>query len=363
MKEVAEIEKMGSSIYTFQTKTPLKYMSFIVGKFDTLGEGTDPVPLQSFSSSDIMVQKKGFYDEARDVLSSFIVWFGPFPFEKLSIVQRLWPQSGGHSPASFVILNELPWLGGRTFPMNMNSPVDLSRWREYFLAHEIAHQWWGQGVTWGTYRDQWLSEGMSQFAAALYLRKRYGEEVFASILKRFSQWTEKKSYRGPISLGSRLSLFDYEAYQAIVYNKSALALNMLREILGDGAFFKGLQAFFETYKFGAARTGQFRDIMQKTSGRDLEGFFQGWFFSYELPEVRVSTMEEKIGNEDVLLVRVVQARRPFVFPLLIEWRSGGKVFREKVVVDAPNQEFRLKLSGKPSKIRINTDKTVPGKFT
>jgi len=362
MEEVAEIEKMGSFTYTFKTKAPLKYMSFIVGKFTTLGEGNDPVPLQSVSSSDVMVQKKAFFDEAREVLESFTGWFGPFPFEKLSVVQRLWPQSGGHSPASFVVLNELPWLGERAFPMNMNSPVDLSRWREYFLAHEIAHQWWGQGVTAGTYRDQWLSEGMAQFAAALYLRKRYGEEAYASILKKFSQWTEKKSHMGPISLGSRLSFFDFDAYQAIIYDKSALALNMLRDILGDEAFFQGLRDFYGTYKFGAARTGQFRNIMEKVSGRDLEGFFKGWFFSYELPEVRVTTREGKIGEEGVLLVRVVQTKGPFVFPLWIEWQSRGKVFREKVVVDAPNQEFRLKLSGKPSRIRVNPDKSVPGKF-
>ena len=363
IEEVVEIEKMGSFTYSFQTKVPLKYMSFIVGKFNTLGEGNDPLPLQSVSSTDIMVQKKAFFDEARDVLQSFTGWFGPFPFERLSVVQRLWPQSGGHSPASFVILNELPWFGDRAFPMNMNSPVDLSNWREYFLAHEIAHQWWGQGVTAGTYRDQWLSEGMAQFAAALYLQKRYGDGAYASILKRFSRWTGKKSHMGPISLGSRLSFYDFDAYQAIIYDKSALALNMLRDILGDEAFFNGLRNFYETYKFGSVRTGQFRDIMEKVSGRNLEGFFQGWFFSYELPEVRVSTMEEKIGEEDVLLVKIAQARGLFVFPLWIEWQSGGKVFREKVIVDSPNQEFRLKLSGKPSKIVVNPDKSVPGKFT
>ena len=362
MEEVVEIEKMGSFTYSFQSKVPLKYMSFIVGKFTTLGEGSDPLPLQSISSADIMVQGKAFFDETRDVLESFQSWFGPYPFDRLSVVQRLWPQSGGHSPASFVILNELPWLGDRPFPANINSPVDLSHWREYFLAHEIAHQWWGQGVSAGTYRDLWLSEGMAQFAAALYLRKRYGEDVYASILKRFSRWTRKKSHMGPISLGSRLSFYDFDAYQAIVYDKSALALNMLRDILGDEAFFKGLRDFYEAYKFGSVRTGQFRDFMEDASGRDLEKFFQGWFFSYELPEVRVTTEEEKLGGEDVLLVRVNQVKGLFVFPLWIEWQSDGKVVREKVIVDAPSQEFKLKLSGKPYKILINPDKSVPGKF-
>jgi len=360
--EVAGIRNLGNAVYTFRTGRPVKYLSFIVGKFNKIQEGTDPIPLRAVSSTEIVPQRKANFDEARDVLRSFIEWFGPYPYEGLSVVQRLWPDGGGHSPASFIVLNELPFFGDRHLGAPGNSPVDLSRWKEYFLAHEIAHQWWGQGVTWGGYRDQWLSEGMSQFAAAFYLRKRYGEEVFASILKKFSQWTEKKSVKGPIMLGSRLSFFDFSAYQTIVYDKAALALNMLRDMLGDEVFFRGLKELFEARKYTAIRTGQFREGLEKASGRDLGPFFEAWFYSHELPKVRTSWAVEPDGSGEALRVDIRQTEGVFIFPLWIEWQSGITVHREKVLVDSESATFRLKVNGRPSKVRINPDKAVPGKF-
>ncbi len=360
--EVAGVRNLGNAVFTFRTGRPVKYLSFIVGKFNRLQEGRDPVPLRTVSSSELVPQRKPYFDEAADVLKSYIEWFGPYPYEGLSVVQRLWPEAGGHSPASFVVINELPWLGDRHIGGPRDSPVDLSRWREYFLAHEIAHQWWGQGVTWGTYRDQWISEGMAQFAAALYLRKRYGEETFASILRRFAQWTDKKSVKGPIMLGSRLSFFDFNAYQTIVYDKAALALNMLRELLGDEAFFKGLKDLFGARTYGPVRTGQFRDAMEKASGRDLGAFFEGWFYSYGLPKVQTSWAVEPDGAGEALRVDVRQTEGVFVFPLWIEWHVGFTAYRQKVIVDAPNATFRLSVDGKPTRVRVNPDKSVPGKF-
>ncbi|MBM3306194.1 MAG: hypothetical protein FJY79_09700, partial [Candidatus Aminicenantes bacterium] len=240
--------------------------------------------------------------------------------------------------------------------------VDLSQWPDYFLAHEIAHQWWGQGVSFATYRDQWLSEGLSQFAAASYLRDRYGDRAFASILKKFSRWTEKKSLRGPILMGSRLSYFDFDAYQAIVYNKSALALFMLQDLLGEGVFRSGLQAFFEKYRHRPARTASFIAEMEAASGRDLKAFFNGWFSSHELPDVRTSWTETAVPAGARLAVRVTQLKGPFVFPLWIEWTSGPQTFRNMVIVERGSQEFVLTLPAKPDKVRINPLKAVPGKF-
>lgn len=360
--EVAGIRNIGNASYTFRTDLPVKYLSFIVGKFNKLQEGTEPLPLRALSSTEIVPQRKAYFNDAGDILRSYIEWFGPYPYEGLSVVQRLWPEAGGHSPASFVVLNELPWLADRHAVVSAESPVDLSRWKEYFLAHEIAHQWWGQGVTWGTYRDQWISEGMAQFAAALYLRKRYGEEAFASILKKFAQWTEKKSVKGPITLGSRLSFFDFGAYQSIVYDKAALALNMLREMLGDEALFRGLKDLFASRKYGPVRTGQFREALEKASGRDLGAFFEGWFYSHGLPKVQTSWAVEPEGPGEALRVDVRQTEGVFVFPLWIEWHTGFKVHREKVLVDSANTSFRLKLNGKPSRVRVNPDKAIPGKF-
>ena len=362
MGDVVEIEKAGSAVYAFETRHPVKHMSFIIGKFDRQRDVAGPVPITMFVSSEVMNAQFHLADKARDVVDFFERSFGPYPYEKLGIVMRLWPTYGGHSPASFIVLNQVPWTGETGIPSGVDSPVDLSPREDYFLAHEIAHQWWGHGVSFATYKDQWLSEGLAQFAAASFLREKFGERVFASVLRKFSRWTEKKSSRGPIIMGSRLSYFDFEAYQAIVYNKAALALFMLEDLLGQEVFRTGLRSFFEKHAYSAARTASFIAAMEDASGRDLKDFFRGWFFSHELPEVR-TTWSDTAGPEGVeLRVRVTQVKGRFVFPLWIEWTRGERTGREMVIVNAGTQEFVLHVPDKPARVRVNPFRTVPGRF-
>jgi len=359
---VQEIAKMGNSVYVFETKYPIKYISFIVGKFAQLKEDRDPLPLQAYISTETRLQRRPVFEETKSILKFYEGLFGPFPYEKMTIVQRFWSTSGGHSPASFIVLNELPRQSNGGSYINVASPVDLSRWKEYFLAHEIAHQWWGQGVSWATYHDQWLSEGLAQFSAVLYLRMKHQERVFSNILKRFSEWTEKKSKWGPISLGSRLSYFDFEAYQAIVYNKASLVLNMLVDLLGEEVFFNGLKEFFNKYKYSKASTYDFLRVMEGVSGKDLKAFFKGWFDSYLLPEVKVSHTIEKRTDGYLLKLKISQLRDVFHFPLWVEWRENGKKIIQKVIIEEKNAEFAFSANGKPEKIKANPDKAVPGKF-
>jgi hypothetical protein len=279
VERVEEIEKMGSSVYVFETRYPVKFLAFIVGKFSRAIEDSEFLPLDIFVSSNWRFQKKESLEWAKDILEFYQARFGPFPFEKVSIVQRYWTQTGGHSLPSFIILNEFPNLpSGRKY-RERESPVTLTRWKEYYIAHELAHQWWGQGMAWASYHDQWLSEGLAQFSTILYIRERRGEGIFSQILQKFSAWTEKKSVWGPITLGSRLSHSDFEAFQSIIYNKASLVLNMLMGILGEEMFFKGLREFFHNYKYSAARTRDFIETMERISGRDLKIFFEGWFDS------------------------------------------------------------------------------------
>ncbi len=369
VRRVSSLDKIGNSLYTFETKYPVKYLSFIVGKLSKVTNGNGngdktSVPIQAFTSEDIRSQRKSLLDESRALIKYYENWFGPYPYEKLDVVQRLWPTSGGHSPASFVVLNELRRTQDTpAYLVNADSPVDLSRWKEYYIAHEIAHQWWGQAVTGAEYHDQWVSEGLAQFAAVYYLKTKLGDRVFLSILKKFSQWTDKKSVFGPITLGSRLSYLDFKAFQAIVYNKTAVALNMLRDLLGDDTFFKGLRRFYETYKYREARTANFVSTMESVSGKNLRAFFKGWFQSHTLPEVYTAHVLQKTEDAYLLKFRVNQTKDVFVFPLWLEWRESDKTVRQMVVIDEKTKEFEFRTAVKPAKIKINPDKLVPGKFS
>ena len=361
-ERVQEKDEAENAVFIFDVKYPVKYLTMIIGKFTNVEEDNDSLPLQHFYSSGVLLEKKGLLREAKNIVQFFEEKFGAYPYEKLGIVRRLWKTLGGHSPASFIIINELLQAPDSPLLVPVRSPVDLSRWREYFIAHEISHQWWGQAVTWKTYHDVWLSEGLAQFSAVLYLSEKHGKEVLEPVFEKLSRWTEKMSKWGPVTLGARLALHDPMAFQTLIYNKSALALNMLKDLIGEEMFFDGLNKFYLRHKFGTASTADFIKAMEEASGEDLGIFFKNWFGSYTLPAVKVSQSIQKSSSGYILKLKIDQIKDIFIFPLWIEWKENGNRVRRMVVVDERNEEFEIEMKMKPQRIEINPDNAVPGKF-
>ncbi|MGB9004305.1 MAG: M1 family aminopeptidase [Candidatus Aminicenantales bacterium] len=358
-----EPNKSGRVMFVFNTQKPVKYLSFIVGDFDLEGEIAQPLPVSYYVTSNMFLRKLTI-STISEILDFYEALFGPFPYEKLAVIHRLWSSGGGHSPASFAVLNELPRSVESNQPfLNAASPVDLSRWKEYFVAHEIAHQWWGQGLTWKSYRDQWLSEGLAQFGTTQFLRRKYGERTYTSIMDRFCQWTDKLSVWGQISLGSRLSFLNFDAYQAILYNKTSAVLNLLQEIIGPEAFWSGIRDFFSRHRYGAASTGDFIQAMEQASGRKLDVFFGPWFDSYTLPEARIILSEVKKGQERFLQVEVNQKSDVFIFPLWLEWSEAGNKINRKIIVETKEASFSLPFRGWLAEVKVNPVRLVPGRLT
>lgn len=361
-KAEERIEKEKNTAYVFESKTPVKYLSFLVGKLRQIKQGTQPLPIQYFRSIEVPSLRLNTFRETQKIIQFYESRFGNYPFHKLDIVHRHWPTSGGQSSASLVVLNILPVTPARHALVKSTNPVDLSKWEEYYLAHEIAHQWWGQGVTWESYHDQWVSEGLAQYSAALYLKERYGQGAFHRILKKFNKWTEKKAHWGPIILGSRISHFDFKAFQAIVYNKTSLVLNMLKDVIGEETFFKGLKKFFQDYRFKRASSYDFFRTINSLTDKDMGLFFEKWYETYQLPESRISHHVQRIQNGYLLKLKVEQIEDKFVFPLWVEWKEEGKRVTRKFIVREKNQEFLIRLDHKPKHITINPHHKVPGKF-
>ena len=361
LEGIQDVEHVGSPVFVFESKKPVKYLSFIVGKLAKIAEDSSLLPLQYYQAVDVHGEWD-YLEEAKKILSLYESWFGSYPYENFSIVHRLWPQIGGYSPPSFIVLNEKLRMAQGYRQSLINSPVALLRWREYFMAHEIAHQWWGQGVTWDSYHDQWLSEGLAQFASVLYLKEKYGERAYSAILRKFSSWTKRMTNWGAITMGSRISYFNYEAFQSIVYDKTTLVLFLLKDYLGQDVFFRALKEFFTQKRYSQAKTGDFIRIFEKISGRDLRPFFENWFNSYLLPEVRVTHSLEKTGEQYKLKFNIVQSKKLFVFPLWIEWKEGGEKKRKRLLIEKSIQDFSFSTSKKPKNIVINPDEAVPGIF-
>jgi hypothetical protein len=241
--------------FVFRANRPLRYLAFVVSRFDRVLEKV--IATSDEASSDPSADRITIAVEANprqrgrarqlarpieDILRFYtgIIGEAPYPTATIALIESDLP--GGHSPGYFAVLNDP--VPGSTVNWR-NDPAAFDGFGEFFLAHELAHQWWGQAVAWKNYHEQWLSEGFAQYFAALYAQKSRGDKVFTDMLRQFRRWSLADSDQGPVHLGYRLGHIksDTKVFRALVYNKGAGVLHMLRRLLGDQVFFHSLRRF------------------------------------------------------------------------------------------------------------------------
>jgi hypothetical protein len=287
-------------LYVFDSNRPIRYLSCVISRFTRVasrdvvlaaaGNGAPPAPVAlNVQANPRQVSRgRGLVDRAAAVIEFYGSLIGEAPYSSFTLALTENDLPGGHSPAYFAILNQPLPLSPLVW---RNDPVAFEGYPPYFLAHEIAHQWWGQGVGWKNYHEQWLSEGFAQYFAALYAARDRGDDVFRGMLRQMRRWAIDQSDQGPVYLGYRLGHIKGEGrvFRALVYNKGAMVLHMLRRLLGDDKFFEGLRQFYTTWKFRKAGTDDFRRVMEKISGQDLASFLDGWIYGSAVPEIGFSS--------------------------------------------------------------------------
>ena len=146
-------------------------------------------------------------------------------------------------------------------------------------AHELAHQWWGNMVTCRAWTDFWLNEGMANFMTAAYLEHRFGREAYLSQIEEYRASYEKVRAAGKDrSLVFADWLHPTAADRTLVYDKGAYVLHLLREELGEPAFWAGIRNFTRSYFGKSVTTADFQTAMEHASGKKLTGFFARWIY-------------------------------------------------------------------------------------
>jgi aminopeptidase N len=204
---------------------------------------------------------------ANRILSFYAGKFAPFPYEKMAVIEAPLPSFlGGVGPASLMFLQD--------------SMVDHPEVPETLLAHELAHQWFGNlipiNITDPGY-NQWLSEGFATYCDALYTEYKDGPKALGLHIQKYQQLyfqlsmlTKPTSIRDTLGPGQPM-------YRPIVYEKGALVLHMLRKVMGDDKFFQLMRKFVADYRNKPTITDDFRKMANEIYGQDLSWFFAEWY--------------------------------------------------------------------------------------
>ena len=351
-------------VYIFTASRPIRYLAFIVSRFvrtetatigfPPLAESTavsDTLPGvgQPYRSLNLSVEAnprqvqhgRELAVRAADIATFYESLLGDSPYSSFTVglVENDLP--GGHSPGYFAALNQplpnsqLVWR---------NDPAAFAGYPEFFLAHEFAHQWWGQAVGWRNYHEQWISEGFAQYFAALYAQRQRGDEVFVSVLRQLRKWGISATGQGPIYLGYRLGHIKGESrvFRALVYNKGAAVLHMLRRLVGDEPFFRGLRRFYRDSRFQKVGTEELRAAMEAETGQPLGRFFERWIYGSTLPKLKLTYRVE--GAEVVL--HVEQLGELFDVPVTVTLQYADRKPADVVMaVTEASAEVRVPLAG------------------
>lgn len=281
-----------------------------------------------------------FETPARQAMEFYIGHIGPYPYEKLANVEAAGLR-GGTEHASAIFYGEASVT---------NRPATG------LVAHEIAHQWFGDSVTEKDWDDVWLSEGFATYFTLLTTEHYEGRDAFVAGLKRSRETILSLEKRFPDMAVRHKNLDDMKkVLNQMVYQKGGWTLHMLRAETGDTKFWAGIREYYRRYRDSNASTDDFRKVMQEASGLDLGWFFDQWLDRPGSPVVTGGWHYDPASKKIRIELSQTQAGSLYRLPLQIGLTTQGapQMRIEKVDLVQKEQQFEIVADKEPVSVSLD----------
>jgi len=312
------------------------------------------IPISYYvTHSDRQFAEQGF-SPAGPAVSLFSNTVAAYPYQKLALIVGA-TRFGGMENANTIVFTPTlfkNFLTAKPRSARYNVPVGV----ESVVAHEIAHQWFGDSVTESTWADLWLSEGFATYFAGLFLEKNVGENRFREYMRDNAKtyFAFEKARSIPIHDTETEKLFDL--LNANNYQKGAWVLHSLRGMLGDKAFFDGLRLYYKGHQSGTATSDDLKRALEKASGKTLDEFFDRWVYKSGHPVYKVSWSQVSASTIKIELQQT-QTDDAFLTPVTLEIVTAKGKQRVQLAPTGKDSFLNVK-SPTPQKIIIDPDEFI-----
>ncbi|NML56131.1 M1 family metallopeptidase [Chryseobacterium cheonjiense] len=325
------------------------YLFFMgVGEYAIVKDKWKNIPVDYYIEKEYEPYAKQIYGNTPEMIEFFSKKLGyDYPWAKYA-------QISGRNYVSGAMENTTATLHGSDILQKPGQLIDENTWEDT-IAHELFHHWFGDLVTAESWSNLTVNESFANYSEYLWNEFKYGKDQ-----ADYHQMTDVNMYiHNPTDFKKNLVRFDYasreDVFDLVTYQKGGGILHMLRNYLGDEAFFAGMQDYLKTNEYQNAEAHQLRLSFEKVSGKDLNWFFNQWYFGSGNPKINYSYTFEPVKKQVAVTIEQTQ-EQPFQFPLAIDVYENGKPKRYNVWVNAEAKNtFNFDVSKNADLVNINAD--------
>ncbi len=324
-------------------------VSLVVGQFDIVSDEWRGIPVEYYVEKGRAEDARPSFGKTPDMVEFFSDYYGyPYPYEKYAQVAVRYFRAGGMEHTTATTLHEYTVL---------DEEARIDNDSDWLIAHELAHQWFGDLVTCNNWADLWLNEGFATYSECLWAEASEGKNEFLDHL-----WGDMKRYIRSSEHYTRAIVTNTfedpdEMFDSHSYPKAACVLHMLREQIGDSLFRKVLKDYLNKFSPGLVDTDDFMDVIEQTTGRPMDRFFEQWIFKPGHPVLEITHQWHPDTKQLKIEVKQTQKMEkgasPFAFPLEIEICTFSKTFREKIEVTQAEESAFISCEEAPKSVVID----------